>query len=353
MVAEVKNTEAYPWLCGTLNGIQNNLSDGNNIVCTNETDTVDGIVSDAYDTFGLKCVYYRVTEDLLRDKLYGEDQLRMILRSWYFNGYVEQLPPNVRSYQLQGIWGEDVVTMYASIGAFNYYSTYGGVDKNTPEVYEEQPPSIGDIIYIPANDYFYRIVDVKYYEQAFGLAPHTYTFTLKVYKDNKYTISADSPTLSNPNDPIYQVAPDSLPHQYQIKDILATNDMVNNSAADNPDPYNNINVMYDPDAYARNRIKHLQAEIDNAAQELSAALAGISTSALIGEKEAEEYIGKVDNYKEDNRAKIDDIKSGINDTTDLIADITANGKEIEDIGHNKTTAYYTGPLTDEEEESWP
>ena len=201
-VAEVKNTEAYPWLCGTLNGLSNPISDGNNIVCTNETDTVDSIVTDAYDTFGLKCVYYRVSEDLLRDKLYGEDQLRMIVRSWYFNGYVEQLPPNVRTYQLEGIWGEDTVQMYASIDAFNYYSTYGGVDKNTPEVYDEQPPSIGDIIYIPANDYFYRIVDVKYYEQAFGLKPHTYTFTLKVYKDNKYTIDTSSPTLSDPNDPI-------------------------------------------------------------------------------------------------------------------------------------------------------
>lgn len=245
-VAEVKNTEAYPWLCGTLNGLSNPISDGNNIVCTNETDTVDSIVTDAYDTFGLKCVYYRVSEDLLRDKLYGEDQLRMIVRSWYFNGYVEQLPPNVRTYQLEGIWGEDTVQMYASIDAFNYYSTYGGVDKNTPEVYDEQPPSIGDIIYIPANDYFYRIVDVKYYEQAFGLKPHTYTFTLKVYKDNKYTIDTSSPTLSDQNDPIYKVAPDSLPSQYQIKDILATNDMVSEKAKENPDPYNNINVMYDP-----------------------------------------------------------------------------------------------------------
>ena len=352
MVAEVKNTDAYPWLCGTLNGLTKPISDGNNIVCSNETDTADSIVTDAYDTFGLKCVYYRVTEDLLRDKLYGEDQLRMILRSWYFNGYVEQLPPNVRSYQLQGIWGEDTVTMFASIGAFNYYSTYGGADKNTPEVYEEQPPSIGDIIYIPANDYFYRIVDVKYYEQAFGLKPHTYTFTLKVYKDNKYTVSADSPTLSDPNDPIYRVAPDSLPGQYEIRDILATNDMVNNSAKANPDPYNNINVMYDPDAPARNQVDRLHREIAQTAKELAEEFAAINTDIDAAASETNGYINKTENYREENERQISEISQKIDKTGEILLNVSANGVELEDIGHNKETVYYT-KVNNTEEDSWP
>jgi len=228
---------AYPWLCGTLKGITSPISDGNNIVCSNEKDTADTVITDAYEMYGMKCTYYRVSEDLNRDELYGEDQLRMIERSWYFNGYIEQVPPNVRTYQLQGIWGEDTVTMYASIGAFDYYSTYGGSDKNTPEVYNEQPPSIGDIIYVPANDYFYEIRDVKYYNEAFGLQKHTYTFTLKMYKDNKWTISADSPTLSNPEDPIYRVAPSALSAQYNIKDPLDISQDLTNSYQ-GADPYN-------------------------------------------------------------------------------------------------------------------
>lgn len=231
------NISSYPWLCGTLKSITDTTSDGNNIICSNETDTADSAITDAYDMYGMKCVYYRVSEDLLRDKLYGEDQLRMIQRSWYFNGYIEQLPPNVRSYQLQGIWGEDTVKMFASIGAFDYYSTYGGVDKNTPEVYEPQPPSIDDIIYVPANNTFYRITDVKYYDEAFGLQKHTYTFTLKVYKDNKWTVSADSPTISDPNDPIYRVAPSALSAQYNIKDPLDISQNLTD-AYNGKDPYN-------------------------------------------------------------------------------------------------------------------
>lgn len=218
------NISAYPWLCNTMKGITTPYSDGNNIVCSNETDTYDGAITDAYDMYGLKCTYYRVSENLLRDQLYGEDQLRIIERSWFFNGYIEQVPPNVRTYQLQGIWGEDTVKMFASIDAFNYYSTYGGIDKNSPEIYSEQPPSVGDLIYLPVNDYFYEIRDVKYYDEAFGLNKHTYTFTLKMYKDNKWTISADSPTLSDKNDPIYKIAPSALSEQYNINDPLKIND---------------------------------------------------------------------------------------------------------------------------------
>lgn len=231
------NISSYPWLCGTLKNIINPTSDGNNRICSNETDMADGAAMDAYGMFGIKAVYYRVSEDLKRDELYGEDQLRIIQRSWYFDGYIEKIPPNVRSYQLQGIWGEDTVTMYASIGAFDYYSTYGGVDKNTPEVYEPQPPSIGDIIYIPANNYFYEVRDVKYYNEVFGLQKHTYTLTLKMYKDNKWTIDTTSPTLSDPNDPIYKVAPSALKDQYNFKDPLDINKDLT-SAYKAQDPYN-------------------------------------------------------------------------------------------------------------------
>ena len=240
----VKDVFQYPWLCSTVSRLDD---DSDNIVCSNEEDTDDVLIQDAYEKFGITCVYYRVTEDLLRDKLFGEDQLKYIQRSWYFNGYVEQLPPNVRSYRLQGIWGEDVVRMFASIDAFNYYSTYGGYDKNTPEVYEEQPPSIGDIIYIPANETFYRIVDVKYYEQAFGLKSHTYTFT-------------------NVEDPIYTVANYPLPSCYQIDDPLKVQPVVSEDARPHSDPYNDVNVLYDPDAHARNQMNRLRKEIESASE---------------------------------------------------------------------------------------
>ena len=340
-MAGIKSISEYPWLCNSITKLESPISDGNNLVCSNETDTVNEVVQDAYEKYGIKCVYYRVTEDLLRDKVFGEDQLRMILRSWYFNGYVEQLPPNVRTYQLQGIWGEDIVRMYASIGAFNYYSTYGGTDRNTPEVYEEQPPSIGDIIYIPANNTFYRIVDVKYYEQAFGLAPHTYTFTLKVYKDNKWTISADSPTLSNPEDPIYKVATYPLSSCYQINDPLNNQPVVTYSSWDNPDPYNNVNVLYDPDAHTRNQLKRLEKDIDEAGKSLSAAFTDLYTSAGKTKTEINEYIGKTNDYVSTNNQMISNLNSDVLGTQSVMLGISADAKTIEDLDGNIDLAYYT------------
>lgn len=248
MANKVTDISIYPWLCSSTKALED---DKDNIVCDNEEGTVDELTDGAYGLFGIKCSYYKVSENLLRDKLYGEDPLRIIERSWYFMGYVESLPPNVRTYQLQGIWGEDVVTMYASIGAFNYYSTYGGYDKNTPEVNPESEPKISDIIYIEANNTFYRIVDVKYWSEAFGLAKHTYTLTLKVYMDDKWTINTNDPTLSNREDPIYKVAQEDIHEQYNINDPLKINDKVTGDfpAQQYNDGYNDPEKIKDETQY--------------------------------------------------------------------------------------------------------
>jgi hypothetical protein len=48
--------------------------------------------------------------------------------------------------------------------------------------------------------------------------------TLKVYKDDKYTI-ADNPTIPK-DDPVWDIAPSAAPAQYQYNDILKLNDIV-------------------------------------------------------------------------------------------------------------------------------
>lgn len=220
------NISAYDWLCSTIKTYDPCSSDVSNMVGDDEATRNDLHTSEAYGMFGLKLTYYKIKEDLKRDVVYGEDQLRYIERSWYFDGYVNSIPPNVRTYELQGIWGEDLVTVYCGIAAFNYFSTYGESDKNTPEIYDKVEPCIGDIIYFQANDMFYEIRDVKYYDEAFGMKSHTYTLSLKVYKDMKVTIDTSNPTLSNTSDPIYRVAPDTLSGQYNINDVLKINDEV-------------------------------------------------------------------------------------------------------------------------------
>lgn len=242
----------FPWLCSTITGYTDDCKSANgNLVTDTESEEQDIITEDAYGTYGIKFQYYAVTHNLERDKIWAEDQLRWVARSWYFDGYVNSIPPNVRSYQLQGIWGEDVITVYAGIKAFNYFSTYGGSDKNTPEVYDVWEPKIGDVIYLPYNNMFYDIRDVKYYDEAFGMNKHTYTLTCKVYKDDKFTVSAN-PTIG-PEDPIWNVATSAYNATEQFHDYLKQNDL----SVQYPDNENVPDVAYRP----RTKIEE-QTDID-------------------------------------------------------------------------------------------
>ena len=227
---------AYPWLCDPLKkGYLSCDLSANNIVASSEALELDSASMEAYGLYGLKLQYYPVSKNLDRDRLFGEDQLRWILRSFYFEGYVESIPPNVRSYKIEGIWGEDMVQMFAAIKAFDYYSTYGGSDKNTPGIYEVWKPKIGDMIYMPQNGMFYDVRDVKYYDNAFGLTKHVYSLALKVYKDDKYTVSANETMPST--DPVWDVATSALTAAHPTTDILELNEALSaNRNANMMDP---------------------------------------------------------------------------------------------------------------------
>lgn len=238
---------AYPWLCSTT---AYNTSytcyneETGNIVTEGEGNNAEVFTTEAYGTYGLKFTYYKILDDIRRDKLFGEDTLRMIERAFYVIGYTDKIPPNVRTYQLQGIWGEDVMSVTIGISAFKYWSTYGEEDRNTPNVYDFFEPRIGDLMYLEPNDTFYEIRDVKYYNEAFGLAKHTYTLTLKVYKDFKATIDKIDPTLRNQSDPIWKVAPHEMSEAQPTKDILKLNDVLSDKKLKKSKNANRMNVMY-------------------------------------------------------------------------------------------------------------
>lgn len=223
--------DKYPWLCNTVRTDDVSCPKVNGrTVSESETGTTDGVTIQGLDLYGIKLVYYKVEHGPDRklysgyDRMFGEDTLELISRAFYFKGYMEQLPPNVRSYQLQGIWGQDIVTLYVARGSFEYYSTYGGTERNTPNVHEAmKTPAIGDIVYIPNNDTFYEILDVKEYNEAFGLASHSWTITMRVWKDRKLTIASDEDTMPV-GDPVFDITTSAYSAQHQTNDILKLND---------------------------------------------------------------------------------------------------------------------------------
>lgn len=182
------------------------------------------VAIEGIDLYGLKLAYYCVNEKKYEngasavDPLFGEVQLETVDRAFWFTGYVSQLPPNVRTYQLQGIWGEDVVQLFVSSSAFRYFSTYGGSDRNTPEVHDSVSPRVGDIVLIPANRTFYEIVDVKNWEEPFGLVSRYVQLTLRVYRDTKRTVM-DDPSIPI-EDPIRRLSPSSVSGDEPSSDVL-------------------------------------------------------------------------------------------------------------------------------------
>lgn len=240
--------DKYPWLCNTVKADDTNVCPkvSGQSISENEVETSDGVTIQGLNLYGIKLVYYRVEHGPDRelysgyDRFFGEDSLELISRAFYFKGYLEQLPPNVRNYQIQGIWGQDIVTLYIARGSFGYYSTYGELGRNTPGIYSAlKTPFIGDIIYIPNNDTFYEILDVKEYTEAFGLASHTWTITMRVWKDRKLTIDYTNPTISS-DDPIYGITTSAYSAQTQTNDILKLNDKLTDDFLENN---GNINLF--------------------------------------------------------------------------------------------------------------
>lgn len=233
--------QRFPWLCNT---VQSGSKPGcspvsGQSVSPNEVATTDGVTIQGLNLYGLKLVYYKVEHGPNRekysgyDRIFGEDTLELISRAFYFKGYMEQIPSNVKQYQIQGIWGQDVVTLYIARGSFSYYSTYGEADRNSPDVYPAMTtPCIGDIIYLPNNDMFYEVLDVKEYSEAFGLASHTWTITMRVWKDKKLTIDNTNPTLPS-TDPVYGITTSAYEAQYQTNDIFKLNDKLTDDFLEN------------------------------------------------------------------------------------------------------------------------
>ena len=109
-------------------------------------------------------------------------------------------------------------------------------------------------MYLPQNKTFYEIRDVKYYQEAFGLQSHTYTLTLRVYKDTKLTIDFRNETISDKLDPIYKVSTSDFPEQYQINDPLKKNDLLEDENLVKSDNVNHMDVIYHKEDESRPRI---------------------------------------------------------------------------------------------------
>lgn len=226
------------WLCSTVRPkpVFCSQSDGSNLseqdAAASERVAIEGV-----DLYGLKMAYYCVSEKSYHrgaetvDPLFGEQQMRTVDRAFWFMGYVSQLPPSVRAYQLQGIWGEDVVQVLTGTASFKHFSTYSGSDRNAELVRDPLPGArVGDLVYLPNNGIMYQIVDVKLWEETFGTSSRYTCLTLRVYKDDKMTVSSDSTIPAD--DPIRKICSSSLESDRPVDDCLKIDPSVDEEHVD-------------------------------------------------------------------------------------------------------------------------
>jgi hypothetical protein len=207
----------------------------------NEAALMSSLTSEAYNQFGFEIDYYVKQISTKRDRLLGEDPLENIVRRFRLSVYADKIPNLQKKYQLQGMLYEEVFEVQATIAHFNEASQYD-YDR-TAIKYEMYKPKIGDLMYFKFNDKYYEIINVKSFGEntAFLGTPITYTFTLRIWKNNHEDVD-----IMNQNDddmPIEKFT--SLAETFDIEnktseveshaDILSVNDFVDNK--DTVDPY--------------------------------------------------------------------------------------------------------------------
>ena len=206
----------------------------------NEAALMSSLTSEAYNQFGFEIDYYIKQISTKRDRLLGEDPLENIVRRFRLSVYTAQIPNLQKKYQLQGMLYEEVFDVQATIAHFSEASQYN-YDRSKIE-YEMYKPKIGDLMHFTYNDKYYEVINVKTFGEntAFLGTPITYTFTLRIWKNNHEDVD-----VRNQNDdemPIEKFT--SLAETFDIEnktaevgshcDILAINDYVDSKDTINP-----------------------------------------------------------------------------------------------------------------------
>lgn len=151
----------------------------------NEAALISSLTSEAYNKYGFEVDYYIKNISTKRDELYGEDPLWNIERRFKLKVYTEQVPNLQKQYQIQGMVYTEMVTLQCTIAHFEEASGYDYEQKTYNEELSTVP-KIGDIMYFKYCDKYYEVVNVKAFgdDSSFLGTPITYTFTLRVWRNN-------------------------------------------------------------------------------------------------------------------------------------------------------------------------
>lgn len=156
----------------------------NNDCYAAEAALMSSLTSEAYSNFGLEVQYYIKDIDTKHDRLYGEDPLENIVRRFTLKMYADTLPTLQKTYMIQGLEYQEIITCQCTIQHFMEASQleYG----TNIQKYNVAVPKIGDIIYMEYSNLYYEVINVKTFADGstFLSSPITYTFSLRIWKNS-------------------------------------------------------------------------------------------------------------------------------------------------------------------------
>lgn len=169
----------------------------NNDCYAAEAALMSSLTSEAFGNFGFQVQYYIKDISTKQDRLYGEDPIENVKRRFTLKMYAEQLPAYQKTYTLQGMTYEEVITCMCTIQHFMEASRY---EYGTNQIkYNSEVPKIGDIIYLEYSNLFYEVINVKTFAEgtSFLSSPITYTFTLRIWRNNHQNIDENNENSDN------------------------------------------------------------------------------------------------------------------------------------------------------------
>lgn len=151
-----------------------------------ERELYDVLQMEGFNHHAVPMRYYTVS--ISADKLYGEDNARIIQRAFDYNAHYE-LPKEEKMFSSLGTIVIDNFPIYISMIHFAVASQYNS--SGTSGIYPSYAPKIGDIVYAKYNDKFYEVNMVKEEDVIFLQGKHTWTLQLIEFKNKGYLISPE------------------------------------------------------------------------------------------------------------------------------------------------------------------
>lgn len=187
------------------------------------------LLAEGFNIYGTPMTYYVVSYDTSYDLLFGEDNNRRVARKFPVNA-VFDLPKEEDAFAKFGLENLDTFEMHVSKKHFTSASMYdtSGVslfppetDPTETEAYPSIVPKVGDMIKSDYNNVFYEVTSIHEEEEMFLQTKHAWRFMVRVFRDDKLTLSADTSAVFT-----------ELSAVSNIEDILEINDYITSANED-------------------------------------------------------------------------------------------------------------------------